>query len=124
MNTYITANDQKFDTLYAAVEAAESANLEAVELCVYSEDGKLLETQTADRRTRSGNLIYTAWAVGWNEEEDGKIIDGEIIESEINSKIEALELAEKAKAKYNRVYVCQAEGDLNENFFSTECEYV
>lgn len=85
MKTYVELknDDRKFDTIEDAIQEAENQQLETADIEVYSEDGELLEWQTAERNPHSGDLVYSTWGV----------FRSEILREQINSRKEAIDIA-------------------------------
>lgn len=85
MKTYVELknNDRKFDTIEDAIQEAENQQLETADIEVYSEDGELLEWQTAERNPYSGDLVYSTWGV----------FGCDILREQINSRKEAIDIA-------------------------------
>lgn len=96
MKTYVElkGTDRKFDTIEDAIQEAENQQLETADIEVYSEDGELLEWQTAERNPHSGDLVYSTWGV-FREDigDDGKLVGSEILREQINSRKEAIDIA-------------------------------
>lgn len=96
MKTYVELknDDRKFDTIEDAIEAAECQQLDTADIYVYSEDGKLLEWQTVEKNTNSGDLVYSTWGVFRASFYDsGEIEQTEILREQINSRKEAIDAA-------------------------------
>lgn len=96
MKTYVElkGTDRKFDTIEDAIQEAENQQLETADIEVYSEDGELLEWQTAERNTHSGDLVYSTRGVfKENIDDDGKLVASEILREQINSRKEAIDIA-------------------------------
>lgn len=96
MKTYVELknDDRKFDTIEDAIQEAERQQLETADIEVYSEDGELLEWQTAERNPHSGDLVYSTWGVFRGDiDVDGKLVASEILREQINSRKEAIDIA-------------------------------
>lgn len=96
MKTYVELknDNRKFDTIEDAIQEAENQQLETADIEVYSEDGELLEWQTAERNPYSGDLVYSTWGVFRGDiDDDGKLVASEILREQINSRKEAIDIA-------------------------------
>lgn len=96
MKTYVELknDNRKFDTIEDAIQEAENQQLETADIEVYSEDGELLEWQTAERNPHSGDLVYSTWGVFRGDiDDDGKLIGSDILREQINSRKEAIDIA-------------------------------
>ncbi len=96
MKTYVELknDDRKFDTIEEAIEVAENQQLDTADIYVYSEDGELLEWQTVERNTNSGDLVYSTWGVfRASFYDNGEIEQTEILREQINSRKEAIDAA-------------------------------
>lgn len=96
MKTYVELknDDRKFDTIEDAIQEAERQQLETADIEVYSEDGELLEWQTAERNPYSNDLVYSTWGVFRGDiGDDGKLVASEILREQINSRKEAIDIA-------------------------------
>lgn len=96
MKTYVELknDDRKYDTIEDAIQEAERQQLETADIEVYSEDGELLEWQTAERNPHSGDLVYSTWGVfkaRFND--DGELINCDALREQINSRKEAIDIA-------------------------------
>lgn len=123
MKTYVELknDDRKFDTIGDAIQEAERQQLETADIEVYSEDGELLEWQTAERNPHSGDLVYSTWGVFRGDiDDDGNLVASEILREQINSRKEAIDIA--LELMDYGVYIQDYSQTLSENIGDSRSE--